>query len=382
MKPSFSIVRRKGRSYLQSAMMHVLASLLVIAAGGESLLFHASLFSDVPSTHPHERAITWMEEQGLVRGYGDGTFAPEANVNRAEFVRFVVNAVGLRSRAQTCLSDFRASYGPKAQFLRDVEPGSWYEPDVCVALEQGIVTGYDDKSFRPERSVSFVEAAAILSRAYGIVAGPTDDTSPWFRGSVEGLAQKNAIPLDVESFDQPITRGIVAEMLYRVGASVANLPSLSYEKLEVQSSLHAAAPQLENPVEELLSLINAARWQIGVPAIRVNQSLTNAAQLHANDMATFDYFDHFGRDGSSPPVRMKAAGYEQVTLESCNGCAGIEYRYGEILSRDAAPNEAFRNFMNSDIHRPIMLSSDFDEVGAAYSDGLYVVDFGRTIVSY
>lgn len=381
MTTPFASVRRKSRSVLKSVVLHVLASMLVIAAGGESLLLHASLFHDVPPAHPHERAITWMEEQGLVRGYNDGTFAPEANVNRAEFVRFVISATGLKSRGETCLSDFRASYGAKAQFLRDVDPGSWYEPDVCVALEKGIVTGYDDKSFRPERSVSFVEAAAILSRAYGITAGPTDDKSPWYRGAVEGLSVKNAIPLDVESFDFPITRGIVAEMLYRVSASVGNLPSLTYDKLQVQSSVRAAAPSLEDPVAELIALINAARWRAGAPAIRLKQTLTNAAKLHADDMATFGYFSHYGRDGSSPPERMKAAGYESVTLENCQKCVGIEYKYGEIMSLSPLAQEAFDGFMESEIHRPILLSPDFDEVGAAFN-GLFVVDFARTIVSY
>lgn len=382
MSVTFASVRRKGRSCLTSIAVHVLASLLVISVGGEKWLLAGSLFIDVPSTHPHERAITWMEEQGLVRGYADGQFAPEASVNRAEFVRFVISATGLKSRAETCLREFRDRYGSKAQFLRDISPGAWYEGDVCAALEQGIVTGYSDKSFRPDRPVSFAEAAVILQRAYDLPAGVTDDQSPWYRSAVEALAVSGAIPADVENFDNPLTRGIVAEMIYRVALPVTNLPSLTYEQVRLLSAMKPAAPSLDDLPAELFSLINAKRWDAGVPPARINPTLERAARLHAEDMASRGYFSHEGRGGVLPPARMKAAGYETVTLENCGGCKGIEYKYGEILDRNALPEEALASFMSTAAHRSVLLSSDFDEVGIAFSGGIYVVDFAKTVVSY
>jgi hypothetical protein len=44
----------------------------------------SDLFSDVPSNHPHHQGITWAEKAGVVKGYPDGTFRPDAPVTRGQ----------------------------------------------------------------------------------------------------------------------------------------------------------------------------------------------------------------------------------------------------------------------------------------------------------
>jgi hypothetical protein len=41
-------------------------------------------FTDVPATHPHREGIEWAAGEGIVTGYADGTFKPEATVNRGQ----------------------------------------------------------------------------------------------------------------------------------------------------------------------------------------------------------------------------------------------------------------------------------------------------------
>jgi uncharacterized protein YkwD len=69
---------------------------------------------------------------------------------------------------------------------------------------------------------------------------------------------------------------------------------------------------------QLLNAVNARRatgttcggsWYPAVPALSLQSQLTSAAQGHANDMATKNYFGHNGLDGSTPSSRINATGY-------------------------------------------------------------------------
>ncbi len=372
--------RALGNPWLTSAVAHALLTVLLVA-GGESYFLQASLFTDVLPTSPHEKAISWLEDQGYVHGHPDGTFGPDEPINRAEFVQMLINVTGFKSRATPCLADFREQYGKKARFLRDVAPGVWYEGAVCVALQQGVLIGEQDRTFRADNYVSFAEAATMLVRAYGIPRKPQTEHESWYEPAVHALAEKNAIPLDVVSFTASISRALVAEMFYRVSVPVANLPSLTFDQVATQSRLHAAAPSLDDPNDEMVALINATRWQYGLPAVKANVPLENAASGHAKDMAVREYYDHDGPGGVTPPDRIKAAGYETATLENCN-CQSVLYRYGEVITRARTVDEAFDSFMNSRDHRDILLSPDFKDVGIGNYKGYWVGDFGLKSIGY
>ncbi len=58
-----------------------------------------------------------------------------------------------------------------------------------------------------------------------------EPTDVWYEGYVRGLAGQNAIPTSIVSFDHHITRGEMAEMIYRLKAGVAEKESRTYEEL-------------------------------------------------------------------------------------------------------------------------------------------------------
>ena len=47
-------------------------------------------FIDVPTTHTNYIAITSLEDYGIIEGYSDGTFKPDKSVNRAEFLKIIL----------------------------------------------------------------------------------------------------------------------------------------------------------------------------------------------------------------------------------------------------------------------------------------------------
>lgn len=116
----------------------------------------------------------------------------------------------------------------------DVASGVWYYPYVCYAQRVNIVGGYPDESFRPEQNITFVEAAKIIANTLADTMGDGVDT--WYEPYVRYLADSFAIPLEINSFSQEITRGQMAEMIARIHASDTSQTSRSYEDLSHQEN--------------------------------------------------------------------------------------------------------------------------------------------------
>jgi len=129
----------------------VLTVLLVIAMvfALAPVALAASTFSDIAG-HWAEKDINAAVSSGYVQGYSDGTFKPDANITRAEFVAMVNNALGTSEVSSTLFTD--------------VTKSNWYYSDVQKAVFACYVNGYEDNTFRPNNLISRAEAAAIISR--------------------------------------------------------------------------------------------------------------------------------------------------------------------------------------------------------------------------
>ncbi|MDD5751767.1 MAG: S-layer homology domain-containing protein, partial [Candidatus Peribacteraceae bacterium] len=161
--------------------------------------FHAA-FPDVPASHAYAASIDYVQSEGVVSGYPDGTFGPENTINRAEFTKIVVNATHEDAiQGNACFADVA---------------NEWFAAFVCTAKNLGMIGGYPDGTFHPERPVSFVEAAKIISLAYGLNLPAAADT--WFERFVLAMEESRAIPVSISSLDAPLTRGEMAEMIARL----------------------------------------------------------------------------------------------------------------------------------------------------------------------
>ncbi|MCB9809653.1 S-layer homology domain-containing protein [Candidatus Peribacteria bacterium] len=183
----------------------------------------ADPFPDVPESHPHAAAVDYVRQAGIVQGYGDGTYQPERTVNRAEFAKMYVAATYPEEKIMTCATDVYT--------LHDVPSEMWFAPYICVLMREGLARGYDDGNFYPERTINVAEVAKIITK--GTLPSFAAST-PWYRVYIDELAVQHALPEDIMTFDQPVTRGLLAELLYRqhrhaTGAEA--LPSKTYESI-------------------------------------------------------------------------------------------------------------------------------------------------------
>ena len=107
-------------------------------------------YSDVSSSDWYNNAISTLSNLGVITGYEDGTFRPNASISRAEFVTIV-----------TRFFDYTAEYEGT---FSDVSYSSWYADFVQAAVDMGLVNGYENGTFRPNASITRAEAVAIVNR--------------------------------------------------------------------------------------------------------------------------------------------------------------------------------------------------------------------------
>ena len=107
-------------------------------------------YSDVSSSDWYNNAISTLSNLGVITGYEDGTFRPNASISRAEFVTIA-----------TRFFDYTAEYEGT---FSDVSYSSWYADFVQAAVDMGLVNGYENGTFRPNASITRAEAVAIVNR--------------------------------------------------------------------------------------------------------------------------------------------------------------------------------------------------------------------------
>lgn len=94
-------------------------------------------------------AIASLVDEGIIAGYPDGTFKPENPVTRAEFAKMVARAFAIRPTGE-----------PR---FRDIK-NNWAKAYITALTEAGIVSGYPDGTFKPERHITRAEMVTMLVR--------------------------------------------------------------------------------------------------------------------------------------------------------------------------------------------------------------------------
>lgn len=107
---------------------------------------------------------------------------------------------------------------------------------------------------------------------------------------------------------------------------------------------------------------NRARANRGLKKLCIHPALQRAAEKHSQDMIDKDYFSHDSKDGSTFAQRIKREGYKYRY-------AGENIAYGSGFL--GAPDNIFRNWMNSSGHRTNILNKNFREVGIGAVTGNY-----------
>jgi len=192
-------------------------------------------FKDVSASSSTYDAIMYLKKNDIVGGFSDGTFRPDTTISRSEFTKIIILSYfpKIEREMSGCFS-----YKNHPQLPHDVKD-DWSASYICMAIIKGLVAGYPDGTFRQDKPISFVETAKILSRLFLDTPQPLLNTSEgqWFEGYVRDMEKAAAIPVSVQRFNQAITRGEMAEMVYRLKEHITSKKSVSYSSLAIKSGI-------------------------------------------------------------------------------------------------------------------------------------------------
>lgn len=111
-------------------------------------------FADVDPNGWAAPYIYDLYDRGMVDGVGGNLFAPTRSITRAEFVKLLAGAAGVKAE----------DLSKDASTFTDVEHGSWYEPYVVWAVENEVATGTSATTFAPTALITRQEMATMLYR--------------------------------------------------------------------------------------------------------------------------------------------------------------------------------------------------------------------------
>lgn len=129
-------------------------------------------FSDVTSDSWYNQTVSTLASMGILKGYEDGTFRPNASITRAEFA-----AIATRFFEET-----GATYEPGT--FTDMTGDEWFAGAIMDAVNLGLIGGYEDGTVRPNNNITRAEACAIVNRTLGRVPDadhllPADEMTTW-----------------------------------------------------------------------------------------------------------------------------------------------------------------------------------------------------------
>jgi len=133
--------------------------LLVRAFGLDRSDEAGRVYADTASHWAHD-AISAASATGIVLGYDDGTFRPDALITREQMSVMLMRALKL-----SLLAAGAAQVGSGISFTDRADIAVWSLPSVMAAAEQGLLTGYPDGTFRPHDYATRAETLELLRRA-------------------------------------------------------------------------------------------------------------------------------------------------------------------------------------------------------------------------
>lgn len=196
-----------------SILTGLLISLLFISSltAFASTTGNNSLFSDVTPGYNNALFINYLANQGLIKGFPDGTFRPNAGLTRAEAAALLVRAVKVNTMAA-------------APRFVDVNSNHWAAASIEAAATAGLISGYPDNTFRPNAFLTRAEGVTLFLRLSKqpdpqVALPALEDLGPnhWAARPVAvGLAAGMVgLSADKKHFlpNAPLTRGDLARVL-------------------------------------------------------------------------------------------------------------------------------------------------------------------------
>lgn len=150
----------KGEKNVKKILSFILVLLMLVSGSMSVFADETDVPKDIQGTE-YESAVRTLIEKGVLSGYSDGTFRPDAAMDRAEACAVVVKAMNPVGAEL---------YNAKNNVFEDMNGYEWASKYVSYAVSKGIVSGTSKTTFKPADQVTNNEIAAMLVNAVGYTA--------------------------------------------------------------------------------------------------------------------------------------------------------------------------------------------------------------------
>lgn len=120
-------------------------------------------YSDVAATSWYNTAVSTLSSMGIITGYPDGTFRPNAAITRAEFAAIAARFDHDGDKTTAKFSDIA---------------NHWAKDEISIAYNNGWITGYPDGTFGPQRDITRAETMTLVNRVLNRQPETEDDLLP------------------------------------------------------------------------------------------------------------------------------------------------------------------------------------------------------------
>ena len=120
-------------------------------------------YSDVAATSWYNTAVSTLSSMGIITGYPDGTFRPNAAITRAEFAAIAARFDNDGDKTAAKFSDIA---------------NHWAKDEISIAYNNGWITGYPNGTFGPQRDITRAETMTLVNRVLNRQPETEDDLLP------------------------------------------------------------------------------------------------------------------------------------------------------------------------------------------------------------
>lgn len=199
-------------------------------------------YPDLPENHWAYEAVTFLTDKKIVVGYPDGNYRPDQKVTRAEFSTMVIKALGLYQKDIPQIFEYKDT------------ANHWADRNIQVASYFGLVNGYPNGLFKPNKDVTRMEALSVVLNSLSPENIETEQAQhflsiyedyseiPDWALIQAGQAQMYGLVYNTPGHEttfepnRPATRGELARFIFNMMEAVQKMPS---EKIKDEINLTA-----------------------------------------------------------------------------------------------------------------------------------------------
>ena len=105
-------------------------------------------------------AVSTLSKMGIIKGYEDGSFKPDASISRAEFAAIAARFDPDGDTTPATFSDVSSH---------------WAKDEISIAANHGWIKGYEDGSFKPDQKITRAETMTLVNRVLKRLPETKDD---------------------------------------------------------------------------------------------------------------------------------------------------------------------------------------------------------------